>query len=42
MFGKLFKKVVLPLARRAVEREIEKKIGKPVKIDDVIDVAKRL
>lgn len=42
MFGKLFKKVVLPLAKRAVEREIEKKLGKQVKIDDVIDVAKRL
>lgn len=42
MFGRLFKKVVLPLAKRAVEKEIEKKLGKPIKIDDVIDVAKKL
>lgn len=42
MFGKILKKIVLPLAKRAVEKEIEKKIGKPVKIDDIIDVAKNL
>lgn len=42
MFGNILKKLVLPLAKRVVEKEIEKKLGKHIKVDDVIDVAKKL
>jgi len=42
MFGKLLKKIVLPLAKKIVEKEIEKKTGTPVKIDDIVGVAKKI
>jgi len=36
MFGKLFKKIILPAAKKIVEKEIEKKTGLPVKVDDIL------
>lgn len=42
MFGKLLKSLVLPLAKKIVEKEIQKKTGTPVKIDDIVGVAKKI
>lgn len=42
MFGKIFSKVLLPVAKKMVEKEIQKKTGTPVKIDDIVGVAKKI
>jgi len=41
MFGKFFK-FLLPLAKKVVEKEIEKKTGLPIKVDGVIKTAGKI
>jgi len=42
IFGKLLHKVLLPAAKKVVQKELDKKTGGIVRIDDIVGLGKKI